>query len=353
MNRSVIRWILAALMAVALLFTLSCPYAAEAEEAETAVLPLDYTQGGTPLNPDGWVFDGTNGNKAPTSYEDATIKVTFQKDMISHQLISGSHKGKKVKDEIWIVRITIKDVSQLRTAAAKDSYKRNSQDAIESMGFSKNAVVALNGDFFQHEYDVGYVVRQGEFIRDATDNKRGRIFDMLLIDSAGDFHIVYNATTKTIDQYVADYLTPFDLTILDTFNFGPVLVVDGVAQDVSESLVAKMGLWQWSTPIARTAIIQTADLEYVIVTTGGKGSQTSGFTMQEFADIIAERVPEARIAYNLDGGGSAQMYAPMNPYKDGKLRKLKTGQKIFEGSGARPLGDILYFASAAPAQEEE
>ena len=77
--------------------------------------------------------------------------------------------------------------------------------------------------------------------------------------------------------------------------------------------------------------------------------------MQEFADFIAENVPDAIIAYNLDGGGSAQLYAPKKPAEDKKtgLLVIKQGQKIFEGDGARELGDILYFASAEPAAEEE
>lgn len=52
--------------------------------------------------------------------------------------------------------------------------------------------VAMNGDFFKYENDVGYVVRQGEFIRDATDTTRKKkgqpiCFDMLVVDSEGDF----------------------------------------------------------------------------------------------------------------------------------------------------------------------
>ena len=143
MSRSVIRWILAALMAAALLFTLSCPYASEAEGVPE--LPLDITEGGMPMNPEGWVYDGTNGKNAPTSYEDPTIKVTFEMNVLAHQLTSGNHKGKKVKDDTWIVRIKIGHVSQFRTAVAKDSLKKGASASIESIAFSKKAVVAMNG----------------------------------------------------------------------------------------------------------------------------------------------------------------------------------------------------------------
>ena len=66
--------------------------------------------------------------------------------------------------------------------------------------------------------------------------------------------------------------------------------------------------------------------------------------MQEFADYIAEQCPDAIVAYNLDGGGSAQLYSRKNSDK-------KKGEVIFEGSGARPLYDVLYFASVEPEQK--
>ncbi len=330
MNRNTLRWILAALMVLALIFTLSCPYISEAEGA----LPLDYLQGGKPPKADGWTFEG----KLPVSYEDSTIRVTFEREEISHTLISGKHEGKKVRDEAWVVRIKIRDVSQLRTAIAQDKYTGGQADAA-AMANSKNAVVAMNGDFCKYEKDVGYLVRQGELIRDATGNSRGRIFDMLIIDSQGDFHVVYAATTEKINAYVEEYLKPFDLSILDTFNIGPVLVLNGEVQDVKQTEVARQGTYEWKTPIQRICIVQTGPLEYAIVETGGKGQQTSGFTMQEFAEYVAEKCPGALMAYNLDGGGSASLVA----WKSARAAKC---EMICRNPGHRNISDILYFVSA-------
>ena len=338
MNRNTLRWILTGLMILALVFTLSWPYVSEAElvvKEISGVLPLDYLQGGKPPKAEGWTFEG----KQPVSYEDSTIKVTFEREEISHQLISGKHSGKKVKDEAWVVRVKIADVTQLRTAIAQDKYTSGGQADAAAMANSKNAVVAMNGDFCKYEKDVGYLVRQGELIRDATGNGRGRIFDMLIIDSAGDFHVVYSATTEKINQYIADYLAPFGLSVLDTFNIGPVLVLNGEVQDVSQSEAARQGTYEWKTPIQRICIVQTGPLEYAIVETGGKGQQTSGFTMQEFAEYVAEKCPGALMAYNLDGGGSASLIA----WKSAKSGK---GEMICRNPGHRNISDILYFASA-------
>ena len=323
------RRLLPALAALALLFPFSPSFAAE---AEGTVLPLDFREGGKPLKQDNWVLDG----KLPVSYGDSTISVTFERGEISHTLVSGNHRGRKVKDETWVVRIRIRDVSQLRTAVSRDTYKGRYQADAAAMAKSKNAVVAMNGDYFKYEYNVGYVVRQGELIRDATDNARGILFDMLIIDSEGDFHAVYAATTEKIAAYAEENLAPKGLTILDTFNIGPVLVLNGEVQDVSVSEVTRHGgregMFQWSTPIQRIAIVQTGHLEYAIVFTNGQGNRKSGLTMAEFADFVAEQCPGARMAYNLDGGGSAHIVA--------------RGRNLFSNSYLRYITDILYFASA-------
>ena len=70
MNRSLIRWIIVVLMALALTLGLSCPYLAY---ADGAALPLDHLEGGKAPKEEGWVYDG----KLPVSYEDSTISVTF------------------------------------------------------------------------------------------------------------------------------------------------------------------------------------------------------------------------------------------------------------------------------------
>ena len=137
MNRNTLRWIITAIIALALAFALSCPYIAGAE----GILPSDYKEGGKPTKADGWVFE----NKLPVSYEDSTIRVTFEKLEVTHTL-TGPNQGKKVKDEAWVVRIKIKDPSQLRAAVSKDTYEGKHQSDAAAIATSKNAVVAMNGD---------------------------------------------------------------------------------------------------------------------------------------------------------------------------------------------------------------
>ena len=299
MNKSAwVRWILVIVMLLCLTMTVSSP-----SLAEGGVLPLDYTVGGNPPKADGWIYD-ESGEIA--GYKDATIEMELERGTIQLTV-----KGKKVNHETMVVRVRIADVSQLRTAVSKDTYKGRGQAKGEDMAKSKNAVVAMNGDFFKYENDVGYVVRQGEFLRDATDNKRGRLFDMLVIDSAGDFHAVNSATTEKVDQFIASQLTPFNLT---------------------QSEVARQGAFQWKYPQQRIALVQMGTLEYAIVEVFGRTDSSAGMSLPEFAEFVAQQCPDALLAYNLDGGGSTNL--------------VVNGKRACKTPGLREITDIIYFASA-------
>lgn len=344
MNRSLVRWILVVLMGLALTLVLSSPNMAEAElVAENGILSMNIKEGGIPPLEDNWTFQPDKNEKKkethPASYEDSTIKVTLEQDYITHKLVSGPHKGSKQTDEAWIVRIKINHVSQLRTAFAQDTAKGHGTADIVSVCKQKNAVVMMNGDYYKQAPAKGYTVRQGEAIKDTTENSKGIIFDMLLIDSEGDFHAIYEADDAKIKAYVAEHLTPEGRTVLDTFNIGPFLVVNGEVQDVKNTQVARTNTYEWQYPIMRIAIVQTGHLEYAIVYTNGLGNRKSGLSMEEFANFVAEKCPDAILAYNLDGGGSANVAA--------HNERIHVQNKYI-----RKVNDFIYFASAEPEKDE-
>ena len=138
MNRNMIRWIAAVLLLLAIAAGLSCPSIVEAEEV--VKLPMDFTKGGVKTEKENWTYDG----KIPVAYSDSTIEVTTEKSSVTAKV-----KGKSVKHEVWVIRVKIQDASQLRTAVSKDTYSGRGQAKGEDIAKSKNAVVAMNGDFFK------------------------------------------------------------------------------------------------------------------------------------------------------------------------------------------------------------
>ena len=303
-NANRIRWIIAVLMLLALPLLISSPAVAEVKP-----LGLDMSVHGREINPDGWL--------SKNEYQDESIHVTVH---------SKARKPKSSADKTtcrWIV-IDIADPSQLRTTMSKESYEDPSLARSKDMAVSVNAVVAMNADFIKYTYDFGYVIRQGVFYRDMLDSQK-HPRDVLVIDDAGDFSIVPQASSADMAAHLAQ-MESEGLTAVNTFTFGPALVVDGEMQEVSkcpehEAILATQ----------RVCICQLDHLKYAIVEIdGGNGL---GMNLQELARYVMELFPECKYAYNLDGGGSSHV--------------LVNGKLIHKTLNSRPISDLIYFASAA------
>ena len=351
MKARTIRRTVIGLMIFALIFVLSSP-----SQAEIVELPLDQTVAGMPGAEENWElipgkdalanervqsfgtaqgkvlkYDEKTRTWKPTDkdakdsdfawhfYEDPSISVRCE-----YLSVIPAYKAKQIQSSVTYIKID--NASQIRTAMTYDNYKKGGYAEAEDMAKQKNAIAAVNGDFFKYHGKVGYVLRQGEFYRNKLNGER----DMLLIDQDGNFSALYAPTAKEGEQYMASL--PEGTTIVNTFTLGPVLVLDGEARNISETSVAKSGEFQWKYAQQRVAIVQVGELEYAIVEAYGKTDGSKGMTLQEFADYIAYLFPDCAMAYNLDGGGST--------------RVVLKGKKIEDTPGHRKISDILYFASA-------
>lgn len=356
---AVIRWAITAVLLVLLTLLVSSP--AIAEEAEitlpegVAPLALDALTYGMPSQPDGWTIlnakEAAQGQKvlkyssktrewsvsekaaevsefAPMTYEDPSISVS-----VEYLTACPAYKAKNIPCSI--VRIKVADPSQIRTTMSYENYDQQKFVKAETMAQHVNAIAAVNGDFFKYHYKTGYVLRQGVFYRDKLNGKR----DLLIIDQHGDFHSVYAATSENTAAYLAD-MEAQGLTPINTFTLGPVLVENGVARDIKETITGKKGEFQYRYPQQRVAIVQLGKLEYAIVEAYGKTDSSAGMTLQEMADFITYLFPDCIMAYNLDGGGSTNV--------------VVNGERIHKTPGRRDISDILYFASAyTPVTETE
>ena len=214
--------------------------------------------------------------------------------------------------------ITIKDPSQLRTAMAG---KFGSTSDVYGSRIAKriNAVFAVNGDYFNYN-NKGYIVRQNTLYR----NEVAEGSDILLIDSRGDLHIVVDATE--------DKIAAFDGTVVNSFSFGPALVVDGKPMEIEENKE-----YASHKPTQRMVIAQLGPLSYVCVATEGpENTNGVGLTLEQTVELMMSLGVEN--AYNLDGGSSSTMVL-----NNEKINALST-RKV------RRIWDILYFATLIPAE---
>lgn len=262
--------------------------------AQTTLTPLaiDAAKGGVPIE-SSYLPDNAG-------YSDESITVSIE-------------QTRAYDTTILIARITIKDASQLRTAMA-GRYGTTTQAPGAYLAKRVDAVFAINGDYYNFD-SKGYVLRQGHLYRDNPAEGS----DVLLIDDTGDFHVILDATSEKI--------AAFEGTVINSFSFGPALVVDG--KTVESEFINNIG---FNKKTQRMVFAQTGPLEYLCVATEGPENDDSlGLTISEITEFMATF--DCTVAYNLDGGSSSTMV--LNNKKINALSTRKT----------RSLCDIIYFAT--------
>jgi len=251
------------------------------------------------------------------TYEDSTLRIGISKGRYDDRC------------DYWVADIVVRDASQLRTAAAGGDFSRPAQKNGIRFAQVVNAVLAINGDFFgsAEKRGLSYTVRQGELFKDSLDvagRWDTRLMDVLLIDEDGDFHVLHQPQAGDIDGTIDGK------RILNSFCFGPGLVVDGeVVEDFQGSDIwidmASEGGRQ------RMAICQAGPLHYLAICCEGNYAPNTGLTLADFAKLTYEC--GAKTAYNLDGGDSTMLYF------HGDKVNFKNNKSL------RNLQDLIYFVS--------
>lgn len=275
-----------------------------------APVPIDIKTGGAPL-PKEIKYDSKT-----KIYQDPTIRVERH-----------SGHSSRYGCNYYYMLIEIKDPSQIRTNSADDTFRTSAAVPASTMAKKKNAVAALNGDYclnFAGVVSKNFILRQGEVYRDTIDPQ----LDMLLIDEDGDFHVLTAPETdfEAVDKTVID-----GKKVINAFQFGPALVIDGekVADEIINDDKHAPGYTRAKGRTQRMCVAQIDKLHYMALTCA-----SAGVGLCALRDMAMEIAP-CRIVYNLDGGESAQMV-----FLGKKFNNVKAGVK------ARQITDIIYFASA-------
>ncbi|MBQ2930300.1 MAG: phosphodiester glycosidase family protein [Clostridia bacterium] len=286
---------------------------AEALPANVVPLPVDLSAGYVP-NPDCYIAaDEENG--VLQGYQDDSLTVTMERVKVGDSTFN-------------VARVKIAHPSQLRTGLENEKASRNNK--ISSMAKKHNAVVAIGGDFFADAKN-GYIVRQYKEFRKSPKS----VYDMLLVDNNGDFHIVLRSDAEELKAL----LTSEELTFPNIFNFGPALVKDGVLLETPQYYIDngnRYNIKSKSEP--RCAIGQMGKLEYMFVVVDGRRKDSDGCSTAELAEWMFSQ--GCQQAYNLDGGNSALMWFGGENYSDKTTKNERT------------VSDFIYISTAVKPEEE-
>ena len=296
--------------------TFTEPVDIQAEEAVSAnIVPLtvDLSAGYVP-NPECYI-EADEENGVLQGYEDESLTVTVERVKVGDSTFN-------------VARVKIAHPSQLRTGLANE--KATKTNKISTMAKNHNAVLAIGGDYFSDAKN-GYIVRQYKEFR----KKPKSVYDMLLVDNNGDFHIVLQSNAEELQAL----LTNEELTFPNIFNFGPALVKDGVLLESPEYYVDNGNKYNTrSTSEPRCAIGQLGELEYMFVVVDGRRKDSDGCSTYELGQWMYEQ--GCVQAYNLDGGNSALMWFGGENYSD-KTTKSE-----------RSVSDFIYISTAIKPEEE-
>lgn len=300
------------LLALLLMLTLIVPALAEAPASEeTPAIPALTAPSPLPIAPDKGGFKPSEAGFIEADEATGTLK-GYQDESIVITLETIEEEGVSYK----VARVRIADASQFRTGL-EDPKRARKSNYIHKIAEDYNAILAISADFIAKN-EKGYVIREGETFRKKPYPSR----DILGIDSNGDFHVIFHSNEEELNALLARE----DISIVNMFNFGPVLVADGQVLDTPDYY---KNLFNLARPEPRCAIGQVGPLEYLFVVAEGRSKDSDGATGAQLAAFMAAQ--GCQIAYNLDGGDTAMMWFGGDYYS----RKTKRSQS-----------DIIYFATA-------
>ena len=239
-----------------------------------------------------------------SSYKDENISINLTETKVNHT-------------QVYVADVIVSSSEYLKTAFAQNSFGTNVTAKTSVTAADNDAILAVNGDYYGAN-SSGYVIRNGVVYRDTVRENFNN--GDLAIYKDGSFKIIYE------DQISAEQLVKDG--VINLLAFGPALVENG---EIAVGKNQEVGQAMASNP--RTAIGIIDENHYIIVVSDGRTSESEGLSLYQLAEVMKSY--GAKIAYNLDGGGSSTLY-----FNGQVINKPTTGgNKISE----RAVSDIVYI----------
>lgn len=277
------------------------------------------------LNPAGQAVEADQGEEASLTVDSTVMEnYSYESDTMTIRISREEIQMKSFKTTFFVAHIYLTSVEQFATAFAMDKYDTVAREDTQAIAERNGAVIAVNGDYYNHKDKVGIIIRNGQLYRDLESPR-----DLLIVDGQGNLRTV--GYQDRVDAEKKRVITGESLMaegVLQTFEFGPALIQEGMPCVLPE----KYFIYTDDTiREPRTAIGQVEPLHYVLLVADGRRKNWSDKGMK-FSEMQAILLREGcTVAYNLDGGGSTTLYF------DGQVINKPAG------GGQREVSDIVAF----------
>lgn len=206
----------------------------------------------------------------------------------------------------FVADIYVRDIEYFRTGFAGGIYAHGITDRPISMATENNAILAITGDYYGIR-NTGVVIRNGELYRESMFE------DVLVMNYDGSMQ-TFGQDEFSIDDVKAN-------GAWQAWSFGPMLLQDGQPMTSFNSSVTGLN--------PRTAIGYYEPGHYCFVTVDGRQDGYSiGMNMKQMSQLFFDL--GCTVAYNLDGGQSAEMIFGGQVYNQ-------------PFNGGRRVSDIIYL----------
>ena len=211
--------------------------------------------------------------------------------------------------------------SQVRRKIAGDSYSSGVQLYASTMANAANAVVAINGDFYEYR-NLGITVYQRTLYR----NNPATV-DTCFFTASGD--MLFSRAGELMGEGEAQRFID-DNDVVFAIAFGPVLVDNGELQEITSYPIGEI-----NTMYSRSCISMKGELHYLLMNINWDGDRPRA-TIPELGRYVYSKGVDK--SYTLDGGQTSEIVMMGGP-----INHVDFGSE-------RSVSDIIYFATAIPEE---
>lgn len=285
------------------------------------------------IGEDGYDYSGDFGKK----FADKFLKKGEELISNDHEYISNdisikleevntqvTYNGKKYKVQYFVYDIYIRNIENLYTVSVSDrepiddliNREEDKSGVLEKMGA---AIAAVNGDYWGNSKHTYLAVRNGSVLR---------FSDYVLSDLCV---LYYDGTMETISPKKYNWSAVAQKAPYQIWNFGPALL------DEKGNMITEYSNDTFDHNVVdqrhpRTGIGYYEPGHYCLITVDGRSDDSDGMRMIQFSELFYNL--GCKVAYNLDGGDSAQAYF------NGSMKRVDQ-EREENKEGQRDLFDII------------